>query len=237
MRNAWIFGRRLVQWLALFAFGHGIILYLSTIEIFPDRIVASMITMVTGTPIWAHWLMAGAFGLLGTLILERFLWNGYLSPAPTASQNDAGPAAVPDTGRYMTAYEVIHYLVDDSKWGNEVRHGPSAQSGMVILTKPLLEAQVEFKRVEEQGAIHSVGRLNGVGQYIPIPETYWMSATLNPFSFANPEISETMPDVFNPDGIPTYKRVRILKADVERIWPRRGMVMRLYDKLTGKHKK
>ncbi len=57
----------------------------------------------------------------------------------------------PDLKRYMTAYEVTHYLADDSNWGNEVRHGPSVQIGTMNVGKmPLLEAQVEFKRIAEQ---------------------------------------------------------------------------------------
>lgn len=136
------------------------------------------------------------------------------------------PAFVSDTQRYMTAYEVIHYLADDSKRGHQVRHGPSAQVwtnrfGTINVRKiPLLEAQAEFKRIAEQGHIHAIGRLDGGGQQVQIPETYWMSATLNHFSLENPEISETTPAVANPDGIPNYKNVKILQSDVERIWPR-----------------
>ncbi len=63
MGNAWIYGRRLVEWLVIFALGHGIILYLATIEIFPDRLVASMITTAVAAPAWAHWIMAALFGL------------------------------------------------------------------------------------------------------------------------------------------------------------------------------
>jgi len=79
MRYAWIYGRRLLEWLFMFVIGHGILEFLATREIFPDKIVASMITAATGAPIWAHWVMAGAFGLLGTFILERFLWSRYSS--------------------------------------------------------------------------------------------------------------------------------------------------------------
>jgi hypothetical protein len=46
----------------MFALGHGIIMYLATIEIFPDRFVASMITTAVAAPDWAHWIMAGVFG-------------------------------------------------------------------------------------------------------------------------------------------------------------------------------
>jgi hypothetical protein len=121
----------------------------------------------------------------------------------------------------MTAYDIIHYLADNSKWGNEVRRGQPVQIGLINVRKmPLLEAQVEFRRVAEQGHINASGRLEGVGQHVQIPSTYWMSATLSPFSLDNPGISETRPAVPNPDGIPIYKDVRIVKADVERIWPR-----------------
>ncbi|MGO9768185.1 MAG: hypothetical protein ACLPSW_01260 [Roseiarcus sp.] len=215
----WVYLRRLVEWLLLFAIGHGIILFLATREIFPDRFAASMITAVTEAPIWAQWIMAGTFGLLGTFILERFFWRSSLAPPPIASQKDAStePAVAPDAQGYMTAYEVIHYLADDSKWGNEVRQHVSAD-GMRKMV--LLEAPSEFKRIAEHGRIHAVGRLNGSGQHVPIQDTYWMSATLSQFSLNNREISETIPTVPNPDGIPVYKNVMILREDVERTWPR-----------------
>jgi hypothetical protein len=87
MHNAWMYGRKLVEWLVITALGHGIILYLATIEIFPDRVVASMITTMVAAPAWAHWIMAGLFGLLGTFLLERFLWNRHklLAQLPAVS--------------------------------------------------------------------------------------------------------------------------------------------------------
>jgi hypothetical protein len=214
-----------VEWLVMFALGHGIIMYLATIEIFPDRFVASMITTAVAAPDWAHWIMAGVFGLLGTFLLERFLWSRHsLARLPTASQGEVEPQAAQDTRRYMTAYEVIHYIADDSKWGDEVRRNPSGQISTRFGTinaerMPVLEAQVEFKRIAEQGHIHAVGRFDGVGPHVHIPETHWMSATINPFSLDNPDISETMPAAPNPDGIHTYKGVRIVREDVERAWP------------------
>lgn len=120
----------------------------------------------------------------------------------------------------MTAYETIHYLADDSKWGNALKNAPSVPNGTLNMRKmPLLEAWGEFKRIAEQGHIHAIGRLGGVGPHVPIPEIYWMSAILHQSSLDNPALSETMPSVANPDGIPIYKDVRILRADVERIWP------------------
>lgn len=79
MHNVWIYVRKLAEVLVISAIGHGIILYLATIEVFPDRFVASMITTVVAAPAWAHWILAGLFGLLGTFLLERFLWNRHTS--------------------------------------------------------------------------------------------------------------------------------------------------------------
>jgi hypothetical protein len=122
--------------------------------------------------------------------------------------------------RYMTAYEVLHYLADDSKWGDDTRKYVGAVRNIPMRKMPLLEALGEFKRIAEQGQIHAVGRLNGVGQHIEIPATYWMSATLSPFSTQNREISDTNPSSPNPDGIPTYRNVKIVREDVEREWQR-----------------
>jgi hypothetical protein len=87
MGNAWIHGRRLVEWLVMFALGHGIILYLATIEIFPDRFVASMITTAVAAPASVHWIIAGIFGLVATVILE-FFWNRHsvVALAPIVSK-------------------------------------------------------------------------------------------------------------------------------------------------------
>ncbi len=128
-------------------------------------------------------------------------------------------ATAQDAIRYMTAYETLHYLADDSEWGDRTRHYIGTDGARKIA---LLEAPVEFKRIAEQGGIYSVGRLNGVGLHVAIPETYWVSATLSSFSLDNRGISETTPAVPNPDGIPVYKAVKILRADVERLWPAGG---------------
>jgi hypothetical protein len=191
MRILWVYARRLVEWLLLFAIGHGIILFLATIEIFPDRFVAAMITTVTTAPIWAHWIMVGTFGLLGTFILERFVWRS--GGQPIADQKDAAePIATSGTQRYMNAYEVIHYLADDSKWGDDTKKYVGAEqyvsrAGNITMRKwPLLEALGEFKRIAEHGRIHAVGRFNGVGQHVQIPETYWMSATFKSIFNAEP---------------------------------------------------
>jgi hypothetical protein len=182
------------------------------------------------SPPQAGWTVAGIVTLAAYAALLWLVWKRHRIPqtanvalvgalkSSATNQRDAGP------DRYMTAYEVIHYIADDSKWGDEVRRNPSGQISTRFGTinaerMPVLEAQVEFKRVAEQGHIHAVGRFDGVGPHVHIPETYWMSATINPFSLDNPDVSETMRAGPNPDGIHTYKGVRIVREDVERAWP------------------
>lgn len=70
MRQFWIYGRRLLEWIIFWTIGHGIILFLATREIYPDKFVAYMITEATEAPTWANWIISGSFGLLVTFILE-----------------------------------------------------------------------------------------------------------------------------------------------------------------------
>ncbi len=84
----------MAEWLVCWAVGHGIILFLATREIYPDRFVASMITKAAEAPVWAAWIISGAFGLLMTFILEIF-WNRRSSLA-SAALLEATAKAVPN---------------------------------------------------------------------------------------------------------------------------------------------
>jgi hypothetical protein len=92
MRQFWIYGRRLLEWILFWAIGHGIILFLATREIYPDKLVASMITEATEAPIWADWIISGIFGLLITFGLEIFFWNPRSLVRPKVGAQ-AGPNA------------------------------------------------------------------------------------------------------------------------------------------------
>jgi hypothetical protein len=173
-----------------------------------------MVAMTAGLASWQVWLLVGATITVGAAIEYAFRKTGLA----TVRVGEVPALPQPkEPSRYMNAYEVIHYLADDSKWGHQTRQHISANG---MRKNALLEAQVEFKRIAEQGYIRSFGRRNGAGEHVDIAKTYWLSATLSPFSLDNPEISEAIPAVYNPDGIPTYKRVKIVREDVERTWPR-----------------
>ena len=138
------------------------------------------------------------------------------------SSDNSLPGTIPtlqksDTHQYMTSYEVLHYLADNSAWGDQIRHYVGKMGNITIRKSPLIEAPSEFKRVAEQGKIEAIGRLDGNGPHVLIPADHWMSAILNLSS--NHDVSESVPAVPNPEGILRYKDIRIVRADVERAWP------------------
>lgn len=90
MRQFWIYGRRLLEWILFWAIGHGIILFLATREIYPDKFVASMITKATEAPIWADWIISGIFGLLIMFGLEIFFWNPRSLVRPSNANHRSG---------------------------------------------------------------------------------------------------------------------------------------------------
>jgi len=66
----------------------------------------------------------------------------------------------------MTAYEVVHYLADTTKWGAEktVEISPRGMRYNV-----LLETFSEFQNRAKEGSVSAIGRLNGFGQHVAIP--------------------------------------------------------------------
>ncbi len=130
---------------------------------------------------------------------------------------------VPKEPAYMTGYEVLHYLVDESEWGDRIRTA-RVENNMApqfpMRKQPLLEAMVEFRRAAEAGGVAAFGRKNGQGDLEHIPRLYWAAASLSSFCIYNPTINETMPSDPEPDGISIYKNLRILRDDVYKVWPR-----------------
>ena len=153
------------------------------------------------------------FGVLSIVI--AFYWEKLIPPRLRSKMES--PENNSEALRFMTAYEVVHYMADESRWGETVRN--YADNGIKKVV--LLEAPVEFKRIAELGKIQAIGRLNNVGSHVEIPNIFWMSSILNWAVLGNRHLSETMPAVPNPIGIPIYTDVRIPKFEVELAWPRR----------------
>jgi hypothetical protein len=104
-------------------------------------------------------------------------------------------------------------MAEESEWGSDIAKSNTQAKDYA----PRLLALPEFDRVAANGAIRAVGRLHGAHE--DIPNTYWLSASLEPFSafdtWASPK---TQPkDV----GIPEYRDVKINREDVYKAWPKK----------------
>jgi hypothetical protein len=155
MHNVWIYARRLVEGLALTIVGHGIILYLATIEIFPDRFVASMITAAVSAPAWAHWIMAGLFGLICTFFLEVFFWNrhsalpSFPAASPDVKVSTANIVAPPDTRHPLpeskTPLEIIFDLNNPGEQFWKKRQ--AKDKGGKLIPKMVLEYRIGVRNM------------------------------------------------------------------------------------------
>jgi hypothetical protein len=230
---------RLVEGLALTIVGHGIILYLATIKIFPDRFVASMITAAVAAPAWAHWIMAGLFGLLGTFVLERFLWAKHTSAAYlfTASPD----AARPD----MKIMDAIDYIVNDSRAifdkprRPEPPHDfPSAR--MQVVDTLHSQAQRQLSGKINIGDVKAWG-LREVDTRWPnkfesalkvIPLTYWedMQVDFHGARYDRRPHFQTKP-VLGRTATYNWTDVKVSRSQIETAWPKKSIVARLYNKI------
>jgi hypothetical protein len=71
------------------------------------------------SPAQVEWTVAGIISLAGYAALLWVVWKYHRFPQLANTELTSAVsavAAVPETSRYMTAYEVIHYIADDSKW-------------------------------------------------------------------------------------------------------------------------
>ncbi len=123
----------------------------------------------------------------------------------------------PGESGYMTAYEVVHYLADRSRWGANRRVEQTSDGAYYPV---LLEAFVEFPRRARNGGVRAQGRLNGLGQHQNIASNYWLSASFDHSSvLRRDDIARTAPAVPNGASVPIYEDPHISREDVEREWP------------------
>ncbi|MDB5691138.1 MAG: hypothetical protein JWO81_201 [Alphaproteobacteria bacterium] len=127
----------------------------------------------------------------------------------------------------MTAYEVAHYLADESDWGRRLRlfREPFEHLGQFALMRkePLIEAPIEIsKRASQSGTlIRAYGRRSDSPVAEPIPHTFWISNGVSPFATDNPGISLTAPMAGNHDAAPViYRDLRFERAGIVGTWPR-----------------
>ena len=120
------------------------------------------------------WVVPGFLGF-ATLLLYHVFWDRSFKARLVRSAGLVPPRLASTfsqaigSNRYMTSYEVLHYLADDLAWGDQIRHYVGKMGNITIRKSPLIEAPSEFKRVAEQGKIEAIGRLDGNGPHVLIP--------------------------------------------------------------------
>jgi hypothetical protein len=118
--------------------------------------------------------------------------------------------------QYMTAYETLHYLTDESEWGMRVRR-EIAKEPLTLFTYALNE----FQRASQDGKVRTLGRpADGSGDHLEIANTYWFSATLDLESILNGRISRTRPTTFDRPVVRIFVDLRVTRADVSKTWRR-----------------
>ncbi len=137
-------------------------------------------------------------------------------------EQSASPfAATADVSTYLTPYQAIHYLVNESQWG-ALKKAEVTLNGDKKNT--MLEALEEFKKRAEEGRLKAYGYNDKTHLHEFIDKTYWMSAGLDPISCFNSDsenktTSATFESGFH--GVPvTYFDLKIEAADVYKTWPR-----------------
>jgi hypothetical protein len=130
-------------------------------------------------------------------------------PVPIETQLSVLPGS-----QYMTAYETLHHLTDESEWGMRVRR-EIANEPLTLFTY----AVNEFQRASQEGHIRTLGRpADGSGDHLAIANTYWFSATLDLESILNRQISRTRPTTPDRPGIRIFVDLRVTRAGVYKTW-------------------
>lgn len=127
-----------------------------------------------------------------------------------------GPKSLaPEESAYMTAREVLYYMVDQTDWGYKLR-AQSASGQRFFL------AIDEIQKQSQDGKIQILGRLWGEGPHVPIAPHYWLTSVVDLGSALEQPITRTRPAVANQTGILTYTDLRFPRSDVYEAWSRRS---------------
>ena len=214
-----IYAWRLLEWLCLWIVGHGIILWLATKGIYPDRAVSTMLTGVETAPAWVEWLLAGGFGLFGVFLLEKFLWP-FLAPGARAETTI--PQGVPPkiietvtnaaTAKRDTKMSQAMAYVMLRQWGKNFMQAISEPEQSDGATVPY-----ELRQAALDGDVLVWGKISSTSPYIDIPKDYWKKWGIEWFSSLKNE-SKTE----NESGLmggEIYYDLMVSKAEIEKKWP------------------
>lgn len=181
---------------------------------------AWQIAAVTGGLLsWWAWLLILA-GIVILALLEKLV-RGQLPAMPNPRLGTPhGSKYDGDSATYITPYQAIHYMADESEWGTR-KAAEIARDGMS--KNVLLEAPGEFQRRAAEGRIRVYGiGTSGSGHEL-IDKTHWMTYGLHLEALFKPPFDEchTWPTISSwPRTLHVYSYLRIEAEDVYRTWPR-----------------
>jgi hypothetical protein len=121
---------RIVEAVFTTAIGHGILLWLASKEIHPDRWVASMIQATANTQITeaAWWVIAGIFGVVCTFLMEygTATWQRRhsISTNQPATEQPSQPAERGSTGIRYAGGSMQNVLIEGYQTGIDEIHAP-----------------------------------------------------------------------------------------------------------------
>lgn len=162
----------------------------------------------------AGYLIAPWFVMaLSVFAFVQTVWPNLLRwqrSAPALSPASPTATSLPT---YLTAYESVHYMADESEWG----YGQEA-------AQALLNAPSEFKERASEGKIRVYGASPTTGQHEQIPKTHWMSHAFDLSTVYQPEANcKTVPATYQASlsETPTgYSDLKVVAEDVSQVWPR-----------------
>jgi hypothetical protein len=126
--------------------------------------------------------------------------------------------------KYMSAYEALHYIANDSCWGKRLRTVTSvieddSHKGAILKKNPIFDAFSEFSRGASESNIEVLGRKDGNGPPVHIPQTDWLVIGIDHNTLIRRQTSQTT-QITASGTVPFYTDLKILREDVYRVWQR-----------------
>jgi len=149
--------------------------------------------------------------------------NEPVDASPVVERIAASSNSASNLGAYLTAYEAIHYLADESQWGADTDSYMSADG---LKRNALIDAPREFQARAAEGRIRAYGASSKTGNHELIPKTHWMSYGLDLSKiYKRDAVCSTTPTTFEAGfhaargGKHIYSDLKIERADVYQVWP------------------
>lgn len=170
-------------------------------------LTAAAATQATLQHIGQTGLAAGLVLFIWGIRIDGVRWWGWLRGIR------AGPVA------YMSVYEAVHYIADESAWGRRLRHASVSGGHMTLLNAPI---EFEDKAGLDGSKVRVWGTFQHSAQTHLLPHTFWLSNVLDTYACFNPgSDGRTEPKVvFAGSNVVRYEHLKIDRNGVYKTWPK-----------------